>query len=126
MMAEIQDLQRRIRALGGRVEQDFYDAIDDVLYISEVAEVFAPVEKLQGLSFADRPREERRRHVRPPPRAVNGKKAQARDVERVIQRVAVGHELVGLLRRTVIRDRLVSVVVSAKGWLRARAVNAAA
>src|SRR5262245_2795422 len=47
VVAEVEDAHRRGGALCGRVEEHFHDAVHDVLYISEVAEVFPLIEQLE-------------------------------------------------------------------------------
>src|ERR1035438_187958 len=108
------------------IQQRPGDAVHDVVYVSEVAQVPALVKELYGLALADCARKEGGRHVWPAPRPIDREKTQACDPEPVSSSVALGHELVAALGGAVKRGRKARIILLAKRGLGAGAVNAAA
>jgi len=126
VMADVEHAGGRRGAVRRRVEQHLEQAVDDIVDVGEVAQVFPVVEELQRFPLRDRLGEEDRGHVGPAPGSVDGEEAQAGDVEAVQVGVAVGGEFVALLGRAVERQRAVGVGVLGKRRFRAGAVDAAA
>ena len=87
--------------------------------------VFASSSSVYGAGAKVRFREQDRRHVGPAPRSVHREETQAGDHEAVKMRVTVGHQLIALLGRAVERDRLIRVVVLAKGDFGAGTIHTA-
>ena len=108
-----------------RLLQDPHDALDDVVDVGEVPLHPTLVEHVDRPSLEDRPGEEKERHVGPSPGSVHREEAEARARETVQVSVAVGHQLVGLLRRGIQAQRVVHVVVHGEREPRVRAVHRA-
>ena len=102
-----------------------HDAFDDVVDVGEVADHPAIVEDLDRLAGQDAAREPEERHVGAAPRAVHGEETEPGARQPKSVRVRVRHQLVGLLRGGVERDRVVDVVVLGERLLRVRAVDGA-
>src|SRR4051812_44901471 len=69
--------RRPIRVGSCRAIQHAYDALDDIVDISEIASVLSEVKNIDGLAREDVTREEKKRHIGPSPRTIHGKKAQS-------------------------------------------------
>src|SRR5262245_28867210 len=104
---------RRIR--GWRPREDSHDAPYDVVYVREVALHPAFVEDVDGPILENRLGEEEQGHVRTSPRSVHREEAKPGARQAVQMRVAVGHQLVGFLRRGVQAQRMVHVIVNREG-----------
>ncbi len=96
----------------------------DVVDVREVATHLAIVEHVDRRAGQDRLREQEHRHVRTTPRAVHGEEAQAGGRDLVQVAVGVCHQLVGLLRRGVQRQRMIHVLVHAERHRRVGTVHA--
>ncbi len=86
----------------------------------------AGVEDVDRPPFEDGFGEEEVGHIGPAPGTVHGEEAQARAWQTVEMGIAVGHHLVGLLRRAVERDRVIGRVVDRVGHPGVQAVDRAA
>lgn len=125
VVAEVEDAAGGHRGFGGRVEQGFDGAGDDVVDVGEVALGFAGAEELDGLAGGDGLGEEGGGGVGAAPGAVNVEEAQAGEVEAVKVGVAVGHHFVGLFGGAVEGEGVAGIVVFGEGGRGAGAVNAA-
>src|SRR5579883_2871741 len=67
--------------------------------------------------------EEPRRHIGPAPRPIDGKEAQARARYPIEMRVAVSHQLVGLLGRRIKRLRRVHAILDGEGQFGVPAID---
>jgi len=102
------------------------DAGDDVVDVGEVPVHPAVPEDVDRLAAEQGAGEEKQRHVRPAPGAVNGEEPQARDAHAVEVVVHGRHQLVHLLRRAVERALGRRAVRFAQPIVRAVAVDRAA
>ena len=111
--------RKPIRTLAhlGRVAHHARDALDDVGNVGEVATAMAVVVDLDGAAAAQDVRELEVRHVGPTHGTVHGEEPQARGRNRIELGVRGGHELVGLLRGGIERDRRVHAIVLGEGNL---------
>ena len=114
-----------VRRVGDAIAGPF-DAGDDVVDVGEIATHPAVVEHVDRFAPQDPLGEDPHRHVGSAPRAIDGEEPQPRRRQSVQVAVRVGHQLVGLLRRRVQRQRMVDAVRFGKRHLRPAAVNAAA
>ena len=102
-----------------------HDALGDVVDVGEVAAVMPVVEDVDRPAGEDVAREQEQRHVGPAPRAVDGEETQPRHGQRIELGIGVRHELVGLLRRGVERQRVIDVLVDGERHPRVGAVHRA-
>src|SRR5262249_28269776 len=100
------------------------NALYDVVNESEVARVIAVVEKLYGFACEDLLSKEKKRHIRPPPRTVDGEEPQAGCRQEKQMAVAVSLQLVGSFRRRIELQGVIGTRVLAEWHSRVGAVDA--
>ena len=88
-----------------------HNALDDVVYISEIALHAPEVEHLDRRSGENCLGEERRRHVGPAPRSINREEAQPRRGQPVKMTVAVRQQFVCSLGRRINTHRMIDVLI---------------
>ena len=108
-----------------RVVDDAHDAFHNVVYIGKVAQHVAIVEHLDGPVVQDGIRKEERRHVRPPPGAVDREEAQACRGDAVELAVGMGHQFVRLLRGRIEAHRMGNAALLRKGHVAVQPVDTA-
>lgn len=129
VVANVEHTVRRVAGGGVRVGRvklwvgfsrfvdDADDAFHDVVNVGEVAHHLAVVEHVNRLAFQDGFGEQKQRHVRSAPRAIDREETQP--CCRQSKQVAVGmrHQLVGLFSGRIQADRVVDIVMLAEGQL---------
>ena len=102
-------------ALGGALHHAD-DSLDNVIDIGEVAAAVAVVVDLDGFALQEFVGETEIGHVWTACRTIDGEEAQASRGNIVELGIAVGHELVGLLCRSVKRYRVIHSVICAEWY----------
>ena len=108
-----------LRSLG----HDTDDALNDIIDIGEVTTAVAIVEDFDGLALQELVGEAKIGHIGATSRAIDGKEAQACGGDIVEFRIAMGEELVGLLRSRIEGDRVIYTIVGREWHLLVAAVD---
>ena len=111
-----------ILALGSSLHHA-HNALNDIIYIGEVAAAVAIVEYLDGFALQQLVGKAKVGHIRTTGRAIDGKEAQACGGDIVELRIAVGEELVTLLGGGIQRHGVVYTVIRAKWHLLVATIN---
>ena len=102
-----------------------HNTLHNIIYIGEVTTAVAVVVYLDGVAFQQFVGEAEIGHIGSTGRAIDGEETQARRGDVIQLAVAVGHELVALLRCGIETHGVVHTVVGAEGDLLVTAVDRA-